>query len=157
MDFFHRYISLVESNDVISSLENQPRATIELVRTLDPDHRYAPGKWSVKEVLGHVIDTERIMSYRALRISRKDPVALPGFDQDVLAASAQFHNQPIEDLIAEFQSVRQSTLYLLRPLTQEMWGEVGSVSGHPITVRALAYITAGHELYHRQLFKERYQ
>lgn len=156
-EYFHRYISLVDSDDVVSALEAQLPETVGLIRTLDPDYRYAPGKWTVKQVVGHMIDTERVMSYRALRISRADPVALPGFDQDVLMQNAVFEQQPIEDLVAEFETVRKATLYQLRPLTGEAWTRSGMVSGGPATTRSLAYVIAGHEKYHGALFREKYR
>lgn len=156
--YFGRYVSLVpEGTDLLSHLEQQAPATVALIRELDPDYRYAPGKWSVKQALGHLTDTERVMAYRLLRVSRGDTTPLPGFDQDVLVNGAAFDASPIGDLLAEFEAVRRSTLFLLRGLTPEMWPRLGHASGHPVSARALAYIIAGHELYHVRLFEASYR
>ncbi len=107
-------------------------------------------------MLGHMIDTERVMAYRALRISRGDTTPLPGFDQDVLVNGARFDEQPMEELIEEFECVRKSTILQLRGVSAEMWSRVGTASDHPTSARALAYIIGGHELYHVELFERLY-
>lgn len=155
--YFARYISHVTSDDIVGQLAAQLPTTRELVFALDPEHRYAPDKWNVKQVLGHVIDTERIMAYRALRISRGDTTPLPGFEQDVLAAGAPHRQQPIAELWEEFEAVRRATLFLFRPLTHDMWTRLGQASGHPTSARALAYIIGGHELFHRDLLQRLYR
>ncbi len=154
--YFGRYVSLVTSDDVVQHLASQMPLTIAALRTLDPGKRYAPDKWSVKQVLGHMIDTERIMAYRALRISRGDTAPLPGFDQDLLVNGARFDEQPMDQLLEEFECVRKSTLLQLQVLTPEMWGRVGTASGHSVSARALAYIIGGHELYHLGLLEKLY-
>jgi hypothetical protein len=156
--YYGRYISLVPAGVAITTqLERQLPATLALVRELDPEYRYAPGKWNVKQVVGHLIDTERVMAYRALRISRNDPTPLVGFDQDVLVNGAVFEQQSIEELLEEFEAVRRSTLCLFRPLTPDMWLRMGTASEKPVSTRALAYIIAGHEAYHAKLFDESYR
>ena len=155
-DYFHRYISLADTDDIVGLLTKQLSGTVALIRSLDPDRRYAPEKWSVKQVVGHLIDTERVMAYRALRVSRGDKTALPGFDQDVLVNGAGFDDQTIDELIAEFEAVRHSTVLQFRPLTEAMWGQIGTVSESPLSARALAYVIAGHELHHAQLMRELY-
>lgn len=155
--FFGRYVSLVKSGDIVDHLSHQIQITLSLLRTLDPERRYAPEKWSVKQVLGHMIDTERVMAYRALRVSRGDTTPLPGFDQDVLANGARFDEQPMEELLEEFECVRKSTLLQLRGVKGEMWDRLGTASDHPITARALAYIIGGHELYHVDLLERLYR
>jgi hypothetical protein len=155
--FFGRYVTLVNSEDIVGHLAEQLPLTIALLRSLEPERRYSPGKWSVKQVLGHMIDTERVMAYRALRISRGDTTPLPGFDQDVLVNGARFDEQPMEELIEEFECVRKSTVMQLRGVTGEMWDRVGTASDHPISARALAYIIGGHELYHVGLLEKLYQ
>ena len=155
--FFGRYVALVSSNDIVEHLAGQLPLTVALLRGLEPERRYAPGKWSVKQVLGHMIDTERVMAYRALRISRGDTTPLPGFDQDVLVDGARFDDQSMGDLIEEFECVRKSTILQLRGVSAEMWGRVGTASDHSISARALAYIIGGHELYHLDLLQKLYQ
>jgi hypothetical protein len=155
--YYHRYISLVESSDVVATLAEQLPRSVEIVRALRPGHRYAPDKWSVKQVVGHLVDTERVMGYRALRISRGDATELPGFDQDVMVNGGRFDELPIEELLAEWAAVRQATLYQFRAMSEPMWSRRGAASGHPVTARALAYIIAGHEIYHARLFLERYR
>lgn len=155
--FFGRYVTLVSSDDIVEHLLSQAPITIATLTELSPDTRYAPGKWSVKQVLGHMMDTERVMAYRALRISRGDTTPLPGFDQDVLANGARFDGQSMDDLIEEFECVRKSTILQLKPMTSEMWGRVGTVSDHPVSARALAYIIGGHELYHLDLLDKLYR
>jgi len=155
--FFGRYVTLVSSDDIVGHLASQLPLTVAMLRGLDPERRYAPGKWSVKQVLGHMIDTERVMAYRALRISRGDTTPLPGFDQDLLVNGARFDEQSMEDLIEEFECVRKSTILQLKPMTSEMWLRMGTVSEHPISVGALAYIIGGHELYHLELVQSLYR
>ena len=155
-DYFHRYISLADTDDIVGLLSTQLSETVTLIRSLNPDHRYALGKWSVKQVVGHMIDTERVMAYRALRVSRGDKTPLPGFDQDILVNGAQFDDRAIDDLIAEFEAVRKCTVLQFGPLTEAMWGQIGTVSDGALSTRALAYVIAGHELYHARLFSELY-
>lgn len=156
-EYFWRYIALVESDDVVGVLEERLAKSEALIRQLPPDHRYAEGKWTVREVVGHLIDTERIMAYRALRISRGDTTPLPGFDQDLMVNGANFGAIPMEELLEEWHVVREASLLQLRHMTMEMWNRIGESSGSPASARALAYVIAGHELYHQQLFVERYQ
>jgi hypothetical protein len=156
-EYFGRYVSLVETENIVGLLASQLPATIALIRTLDPDYRYAPGKWTVKQSLGHMIDTERVMAYRALRIARGDKTPLPGFDQDLFVNGADYASQSIDDLIAEFEAVRRATLLQFRHNTAEMWTRTGTASNGPVSARALAYIIAGHEIYHCKLFEEKYR
>jgi uncharacterized damage-inducible protein DinB len=156
-DYFERYISLVDTDDIVGLLQSQLSDTVALLRTLNGDHRYAPGKWSVKQVVGHIIDTERVMAYRALRVSRGDKTALPGFDQDTFVNGADYDSQSMDQLIAEFEVVRQSTVLQFRQLTDAMWEQIGTVSEGPASTRALAYIIAGHEIYHAKLLHDQYK
>jgi uncharacterized damage-inducible protein DinB len=157
--YYARYIALVPDGSIVEILRGQITDTVGLLAGL-PDararHRYAPGKWSVKEVLGHVCDGERVFAYRALRIGRGDATPLPGFDENGFAAHAPFDTRPLADVIAEFESVRGATLTLLGSLDEAAWSRRGVASGHPVTVRALAWIIAGHELHHRAVLAERY-
>jgi len=157
--YYGRYISLVTGRDLTSTLEAQSAQSLPTLRGISEEkslHRYAPGKWSVKEVLGHLIDAERIFTYRALRFARNDQTPLPGFEQDPYVASANFDAHPWDDLIAEFEHVRRSTVLFFRALTPEQTLRSGTASQNAITVRALGYIIAGHELHHMAILRDRY-
>ena len=157
--FYETYVSKVTGGDVIAQLESQRLQTAQLFAASterDGNFRYAPDKWTIKEVVGHLSDSERIFSYRALRVARGDQTALPGFEQDDYVKNGNFAEQSLADLVQEYGLVRISTLALLRSLSADAWGRRGTASNNPITVRALAFIIAGHELHHREILKERY-
>jgi len=159
LPYYGRYIALVSAGDVVSTLEAQMRDSQALLAGISPavsTYRYAPGKWSVNELLGHVIDTERIFAGRALRFARGDSSPLPGFEQDDYVRNASFNSYPLAELAAELDAVRRSTLFLFRHLSEEAWMRRGMASGAEVSVRALAYITAGHELHHREILRTRY-
>ena len=157
--YYHRYISLVPDEDVLVSLDQQLSETLILLRSLSEQHgtfRYGPDKWSVKEVLGHLIDTERIMSYRALCIARSDRTPLPGFEQDEYVKAGAFDQRTVGNLGREFEQVRRTTISLFRNLEPNAWERTGIANNVEISVRALAYIIAGHELHHKAILKDRY-
>lgn len=157
--YYDRYISLVQGNDILGALDEQRRQMLLLLsgRTeADGDLRYAPEKWSVKEVLGHINDTERIMSYRALRISRGDATPIEGFEQDDYVRNAPFARRALADLIEDYIAVRRATVSLFRNLDEAAWIRRGIANKNDVTVRALAYIIAGHELHHRRIIEEKY-
>ena len=157
--YFDRYISLVPGNDVLAALEEQRRETLLLFsgRTeADGDLRYAPEKWSLKEVLGHVNDTERIMGYRVLRIARGDPTPIEGYEQDDYVRNGPFKVLTLADLVEDYIAVRRATLTLLSNLDEADWSRRGVANKNEVTVRALAYIIAGHELHHRKIIEEKY-
>jgi hypothetical protein len=157
--YYEKYLTLVGGNDILATLEDQRRQTLLLLsgRTeSDGDLRYAPEKWSVKEVLGHMNDTERIMSYRALRISRGDTTPMEGFEQDDYVRNGPFARRSLSDLIEDFIAVRRATVSLFRNLDESAWSRRGIANNNEVTVRALAYIIAGHELHHRRLLEEKY-
>src|SRR5579871_2678132 len=157
--FYETYVSKVPGGDVIAQLESQRLQTAQLFAASterDGNFRYAPDKWTIKEVVGHLSDSERIFSYRALRIARGDQTPLPGFEQDDYVKAGNFADQSLADLVQEYGLVRVSTLALLRSFNAEAWGRRGTASEKPITVRALAFVIAGHELHHREILKERY-
>jgi hypothetical protein len=129
---------------------------LENVAPDQADYRYAPEKWSLKEVIGHITDTERIMSYRALCIARGDRTALPGFNEESYVAHAEFGRFALADLLEEFKLVRQNTIAVLSRLTDEAWRRVGIANKHEISTRALGYIMAGHLFHHRAIIQERY-
>jgi hypothetical protein len=161
--YYDRYISLVldneRGNDILQTLDEQRRQTVLLLSGLteaDGDLRYAPDKWSAKELLGHLNDTERIMSYRALRIARSDATPIEGFEQDDYVRSGPFVRRPLADLIEDYIAVRRATLSLFRNLDEPAWTRRGVANKNEVTVRALAYIIAGHELHHRRMLEEKY-
>jgi hypothetical protein len=157
--YYDRYVSLVPSHDILATLDDQRRQTVLLLacRTdAEGDFRYAPGKWSAKEVLGHVCDTERVFAYRALRIARADSTPMEGFEQDDYVRNGPFAHRPLSDLIEDYIAVRRSTISLLRTLDEAAWSRRGVANKNEITVRALAYIIAGHELHHRRMLEEKY-
>lgn len=157
--YYKKYISLVAAQDPIDAMEYGSNQTIKLVNSIPPskyDHSYAPGKWTVKESILHLIDTERIFAYRALRFARGDYTELPGFDQDAYVPMAKGHQRSFSAIIKEYKSVRQATISLFKSFDEEMLSRIGTGSGNPFSVRALGYIIAGHEIHHRIILKERY-
>ncbi len=157
--YFTKYIELVATDDLLQELQMNGKQIIAKLQDLSEDEanfRYAPGKWSIKEVIGHMIDTERIMSYRALRIARGDVTPLPGFDENAYVKHSDFSERTLTNLLNDFSIVRQSTINLLEPLSADACSRVGVVSNNEITVRALGFIIAGHELHHRNVIVERY-
>lgn len=157
--YFGTYIGLVPDGSVTKILEQQLGETLEQFRNLSEDQgsfRYEPGKWSLKEVIGHISDAERIMSYRLLRIARGDKTPLPGFEQDDYVEAADFESRLLSELMEEYSLVRRSTLCLLKGLSEDAPTRRGIVNGKEINVLALAYIIAGHELHHRKIINERY-
>jgi len=157
--YFEKYVSKVQGGDVLSQLESQRVQTAQLFAASterDGNFRYAPDKWTIKEIVGHLCDSERIFSYRALCIARGDQTPLPGFEQDDYIKNGNFAEQALADLVQEYGLVRVATLALLRSFNAEAWSRRGTASDRPITVRALAFVIAGHELHHREILKERY-
>ena len=157
--YYGRYISLVDSDDVVAVLVAQaPETTAMLARcsAQQADFRYAPGKWSVKEVLGHVDDTERIMGYRALRIARGDKTPIEGYEQDDYVRDGNFASRTLADLVEEFEAVRRATVSLFRNFDAEAGARRGVANKNEISARALAYVIAGHELHHRRILQEKY-
>jgi len=156
--FAARYVDLVGNGPIIEILEYLQQMTYNFFLRIDPDraaYAYAEGKWTIKQVVGHIIDTERVFAYRALAFSR-EAIELPGFDQDVYMEKATFNSRSLEDLANEFNTVRESTLYLLKSFSEEQTLQKGIANGNPVSVRALAYMITGHEMHHVKLLKERY-
>jgi DinB superfamily len=159
LPYYERYISLVPDGDVLRTLTEQLDSTLSILRSLPEEKagfRYAPGKWSIKEVVGHIIDGERIFAYRALRFARNDQTPLPGFEQDDYINNATFDDCKLSDLIDEFEHVRRGNLLMFRQLDDEAWTRRGIASDAEVSVRALAYILAGHERHHMKVLKEKY-
>ncbi len=157
--YYERYVSLVRDGDIISTLQNQIAETLGILGAIDEEKavfRYAEGKWSVKELLGHIIDTERIFAYRALRIARGDATPIEGYEQDDYIKNAEFDKCDLADLAEEFTLVRKSNVLMYQGLSETAWHRRGVANDKEISVRALVYISAGHELYHVNILKERY-
>jgi hypothetical protein len=156
--YYGRYIGLVPEEDVLAVLAGQLDEVLPFLHGLADraDHRYAPGKWSIKEVVGHVTDTERVMAYRALRFARGDETPVPGFEQDDWMRHSPFGACRLADLVDEWGHVRRANIAFFRQLAPEAWSRRGTASGNPVTVRALAYILPGHVRHHLNVLRERY-
>lgn len=157
--YYFTYIDQVPEEDVFALLADGVAETRRLVAGLTPQqerHRYAPGKWSIREVLGHVVDTERVFGYRAFHVARGDGAALPGMEQDDYARTAGADRRPLADLLDELDLLRRGHLSLFRSLDDEAWERSGTASGVLFRVRALPFILAGHEIHHRRILRERY-
>ena len=153
------YIQRVPEPDPVTACAAQIEATAALLHGLsdtDAMYRYGRGKWSIKEVVGHLTDTERIMSYRALRIARGDATPLPGFDENAYVPVAKFDDRSLADLVGELRTVRAATLALLRTFDDEAWRRRGTASGKPISARALGFTIPGHERHHVEVLRTRY-
>ncbi len=151
------YISLVEG-DVVDLLTAQATDFPNFINNLieKGDYAYAPGKWTVKELIGHIIDTERILTYRLLCIARGEKASLPGFEEDDYVANAHFKDRSLFSLSEEFALMRKSHLYLINSLSNEELDRIGNANNKEISVRALVYILAGHIIHHVKVIKERY-
>jgi hypothetical protein len=158
--YYARYIVLVPDDDmdVVHHLADQHHESVGMLRKAKHkgDFAYEPGKWTIKEVISHMCDTERVMAYRALRFARGDATDLPGFEQDDYVAMSKAGSRTMDDLLEELWSVRAATLSLAKHLPEEALGRAGKASGNRVTVRALLYIIAGHELHHMAVLKDRY-
>jgi hypothetical protein len=157
--YYHRYTSLVPDGEVIATLEREfprTRALLETVPLARESWAYEPGKWTFREVAGHLADTERVLAGRALWIARDPATALPSLEQNVWASNSNARHRPLSELLDEWASVRAATLTLVRSFDAEALMRVGTASGMRFTVRSFAWIIAGHELHHRKLLQERY-
>jgi hypothetical protein len=157
--YYQRYIDLAIEDDVVGALDAQAHETASLLGGLSDEqasHRYAPGKWSVKQIAGHIIDGERVFAYRVLSIGRGDPAALPGFDQDPWVANGGADDRSISDLAEELATVRKANVMMMRALSDEAWRRIGTASDNPVSPRALAYVMLGHERHHLRILRERY-
>ncbi|HSP14135.1 MAG TPA: DinB family protein [Thermoanaerobaculia bacterium] len=156
---FSRYIDLVPEEDILGAMEKQSAETQKVLAKVDQsrgDYRYGPDKWSVKEVVGHIEDAERVFAYRALTFARAGTTALPGFDESSWMVNAPFASTTLRHRAESLALVRQTTLRLFRDLKDEAWDRAGISNDHNITVRALAYIIVGHERHHLKMLRERY-
>ncbi|MCG8467750.1 MAG: DinB family protein [Gemmatimonadetes bacterium] len=158
-EYYSLYIDRVPDRPIADVLGEAPAALEELLASLRPEHEtwaYAPDKWSIRELLGHVIDSERVFSYRALHMARGDTADLPGMDQDVWAGASNAGDRPVADLLAEFRGLRAANTRLFTSFDDEISSRTGVASGYAFTVRALVFIIAGHEIHHRDVLRDRY-
>jgi hypothetical protein len=156
---FYPYIKLVENEDLKTILQNQMQAIKDFFCSI-PDgkyfYKYAPGKWSIKEVIQHIIDTERVFAYRALAFSRKDIHTLPSMDENIYALNSNAGDRKWADLIDEFVAVRKSNIFLFNSFSPQQLNEVGKASDYEMSVKAMGYTIAGHAAHHINILKERY-
>ena len=158
-EYYGKYVRLVPDGDIVAILATQLEDTLVPVRELTEEqarYAYAPGKWSVKEVLGHLADTERVFSYRALRIARADATPLASFDEKAFTPAGRFDERPLASLLAELTAVRRATVALFAGLPAEAWTRFGTASDNAVSVRGCAWIIAGHELHHRNGLAQNY-
>jgi hypothetical protein len=157
--YYATYVGKVATGDVLQTLAGQIAEYRRTLGGLDEAkalHRYSQGKWTIKEVLGHVIDSERVFAYRAMRFARADQTPLPGFDENHFVANAQFDSRPLESLLTEFESVRRGNVSLFSSFMPDVAARRGTANALPISVRAIVYITAGHAAHHLEILREKY-
>lgn len=157
--YYQPYVGEVPDGDLLATLEAQRSSTAAVLAGISDRQaafRYAEGKWSIREVIGHISDAERVFSYRALRIARGDTIDLPGFDENAWVPMGGFEERSMADVAAELRAVRDASLALFASFSAEAWLRTGSASGHPVSARALAWILAGHERHHLRILAERY-
>ena len=157
--YYFRYIDLAPTDDIVSFLDQQFKETMPLLEGISEEqskHRYAPDKWSIREMLNHISDGERIFLGRALWFARGFTDPLPSFDQEIAVAGAKANETSWADLVDEFRTVRLATLSFLRSLPSEAWSRTGIASDSPVSVNALVYIIGGHLAHHVNVLKERY-
>ena len=158
-NFNATYIKAAANVELIEELEICLHEFIRFVQNIPMDkfdYRYAEGKWTIKDIIQHVIDTERIFAYRALRISRNDTTPLPGFEENDYVENTKANKRGIQDLLAEFSAVRYATLFLFKSFSEEQLKRMGTASGTAISVRAIGFIIIGHQKHHQNIFQERY-
>jgi len=158
-EYYGLYIGQVPEGNIVDTLSRQVTQTVAFLKSIPEslgDHRYAEGKWSIRELIGHMSDAERVFAYRAMRFARADNTPLPGFDENAYVANAPFAHVSLADLISEFEHVRRSSIYLFAGLSDEAMARRGVASEHEVSVRALAFIMAGHEVHHVNVLRTRY-
>ncbi len=157
--YYDHYLGLVKDDDIIRTLKNQVigiQAVISAIPEEKENHAYAEGKWTIKEVLGHIIDTERILGYRAIRFARKDKTVLPGFDENIFVANAQFNKRTLYDLGHEFAIVRGANLAAFKHFDETAMDQMGNANGKDVSVRAILYMIAGHAAHHMNVIQTKY-
>jgi uncharacterized damage-inducible protein DinB len=157
--YYGTYISKIESNDLLTELKENVLAFSDFIKKLPEeklDYRYDEGKWTIKEIIVHLTDAERIFAYRALRFARKDKTSLAGFEENDYVQESNASNQSVKQLLEEFNAVRQASISLYKSFTAEMYLRTGAANGNEISVRALGFIIVGHVIHHQQTIVERY-
>lgn len=157
--YYHKYIDQAKENDLLSALSNNTSSFLSLLKGIPSDkwdHRYADGKWTIKEVVQHIIDVERVFSYRALRFARKDQTELPGFDENTFAANAKTDKRKPDDFVDEFTSLRKATELMFTSFDDEQMESAGIASGVSMYVLGIGYIIAGHCIHHVTILQEKY-
>jgi hypothetical protein len=158
-EYYTRYVQLVPEGDIVETLSSQMGETLAVLQSVDADsetYRYEPGKWSIREVVGHLLDVERVMAFRALNMARADDVVLPGMDQDQWAKNTNAGKRPLDDLASEWATVRRANVHFFATLGPEAGERRGTATGYEFTVRSFPWIIAGHELWHRALLVKDY-
>ena len=158
-DFYHGYISKVKEDDLMQGLRNSTSQLFDLLKSIPKekhDYAYGEGKWTIKEVVQHMLDGERVFTYRALRFARKDETPLPGFDENLFAQTAKADKRNWNDMVEEFAALRKASETMFASFDKEQLESGGNASGKPIYVLAIGYIVAGHINHHCQIIKERY-
>lgn len=153
------YINAIENVELIEELEISLHDFIKFVQNIPMykfDYRYAEGKWTIKDIIQHIIDAERVFAYRAMRISRNDQTPLPGFEENDYVENTNATGRSIQELLTEFSALRHSNLFLFKSLTDEQLMRMGVASNHPVSVRALGFLIIGHQKHHQKVFEERY-
>jgi hypothetical protein len=157
--YYGRYVDLATESDIVPALEKQAGETAKILAAIDEKrsaHRYAPDKWSIKQLVGHIADTERVFSFRALTFARGDKEPLPGMEQDDWMRTSDFDRWTFADLRENLAAVRHASVLMFRNLPAEAWDRRGTASGNPVSVRALAFMTVGHERHHLRVLREKY-
>jgi hypothetical protein len=158
-EFYHKYVKLVAEDKATEALASNGQSTQDFLKAIPDekwDYRYAEGKWSIKELVQHMIDSERIFAYRALCIARGEKQSLPGFDENVYAAASGAEKRNKEELVEEFTAVRKATELLFRSFAEEQLSRTGTANNKPVSVNGIGFITAGHVLHHLNILRERY-
>lgn len=157
--YYSRYIELVQDNDIVPFLQKQLDESSSFLNSISEDkslHRYAPGKWTIRQVLNHVNDAERVFLFRAFWFARRFPDPLPSYEQDDCVEAAQANDVSWQDQVEEFRNIRQASISLFKNLSADAWSRTGIATGNSFTVRSLAYIIGGHTLHHLNVIRERY-
>lgn len=159
IEYYSSYIDEVSDGDIVARLEQQLPETLAFLRSIPEsmhDHRYAPGKWSIREIVGHLSDGERVFQYRAWRFSRADTTPVPGFEENDYVANGPFSRVSMSDLISEFESLRKATVKMFSAMDADAMERRGTANDAEISVRAIAWILAGHVDHHQRIIRERY-
>jgi len=158
-EYTRSYIQLIPEGNIVDLLEAQKTETLRLLSNIteaETKYRYAEGKWSLREVIGHLTDTERIMAYRLLRISRGDQTPLPGFSENDYVKEAGYHLRSLSELLEDYQTVRKSTLSLMKGVPDSGWGRTALANSFKVSAATIPFMIAGHELHHIKIIKNKY-